>query len=89
MQLTLEIPDELAAALRATHGDDLSRAVLEQLALDGYHSGQLSRFQIQEMLGFTNRYEAEAWLGAKGANLNYSLEDLEADRETLDRILSD
>ena len=89
MQITLDIPDELAAALRAAHGDDLKRAVLEQLALDGYQSGQLSRFQIQELLGFTNRYEAEAWLGAKGAHLNYSLENLEADRRSLDRILSD
>jgi len=88
MQLTLDIPDELAAALRATHGDDLNRAAFEGLVLDGYKAGQLTAFQVQKLLGFDNRYDAEAWLGAHGASINYSIEDLEADREVLDQILS-
>jgi hypothetical protein len=79
MQLTLEIPDDLVSALRAAHGDNLPRAAIEQLAVEGYRSGKLSRFQVQQLLGFDNRWDAEAWLGKKGLNLNYSAEDLVAD----------
>ena len=87
MELTLTISDDLAIPLQDAHGDDLDRAVIERLALDGYRSGKLSRYQVQRLLGFDNRYDAEEWLGQNGASTNYSLNDLQADRETLDRIM--
>jgi hypothetical protein len=87
VQLILDIPDDLAAALRASLGDDLGRAALERFALDGYQAGTLSRYQVQRLLGFDNRWNVEEWLGARGANLQYRLADLEQDRVTLDHIL--
>lgn len=87
MQLTLNIPDHIVAALRQAFGNDLNRAVLENFVVEGYRSGKLSRLQVQTILGFENRWDAENWLGDRGANLNYSLQDLRADRGTLDRIL--
>ena len=51
------------------------------------HGGALSRYQVQELLGFTNRWDTEDWLGRHQATVQYSLEDLEADRKTLDRLL--
>lgn len=87
MQLTLNIPDDLTGPLRAVHGDDLGRAALERLALDGYQAGKLSPFQIQKLLGFTDRFETQTWLGQMGAHETYSLDDLDADRNTLDRLL--
>lgn len=88
MQLTLDIPDDLAAALRAIHGDDLGRAALEGLALEGYRSGRLTAFQVQKLLGFGGRIETQEWLGRMGANESYSLDDLEADRRTLGGLCS-
>lgn len=88
MQFTLHIPDDVAGSLRAAHGDDLGRAALERLALDGYQSGQLSAFQVQKLLGFDGRIETQAWLGRMGAHENYSVEDLEADRRTLGELFS-
>jgi len=87
MEFTLKIPDDLTATLRAAHGQDLGRAALEQLALNGYRSGKLSRFQIQKLLSFDNHYDTEDWLGQNGVTANYSLADLNSDRETLDKIL--
>lgn len=87
MEITLSIPDSLAPLLQITHGDDLGRAALERLALDGYTTGALSRYQVQQLLGFSNRWDTEEWLGRHKATVQYSLEDLEADRKTLDRIL--
>ena len=87
VELTFTIPDELTAPLRAAHGDDLGRAALEKLALDGYRSGKLSRYQVQKLLGFDNRYDAEDWLGRNGASPGYTLSDLQGDRDALDKLL--
>lgn len=87
MQLTLDIPDDLAAQLRAAVGDDLGRAALEQLALEGYQAGTMSRYQVQRLLGFDNRWDTEEWLGCRGAHVQYTIADLDDDRANLDRIL--
>ena len=87
MELTLTIPDDLATSLRQSRGEDLGRAALESLALDGYNAGYLNRYQVQRLLGFDNRYDTEEWLGRRGASPSYSSSDLHADRDTLDRLL--
>lgn len=87
MNFTITIPDEFIGPLHAAVGSDLSRAAIEQLALEGYRTEKLSRYQVQQLLGFGNRWEVEKWLGLHGICLNYQLDDLEADRQTLDRIL--
>lgn len=88
MLLTIDIPDDVAVKLGMTNDGNASRSALERLALAGYQEGTLSRFQVQKMLGFDNRWETEEWLGTHGATVLYTLEDLEQDRATLDRILS-
>jgi hypothetical protein len=87
MNVTITIPDEFIAPLSAALGTDLSRAALEQLALEGYRTGKLSQFQVQQLLGFSNRWDTQKWLGERGANMSYGLDDLKADRVTLDRVL--
>ncbi len=87
MNFTITIPDEFLGPLHAAVGNDLSRAAIEQLALEGYRTQKLSRYQVQQLLGFDNRWETEQWLGQHGVCLSYHLDDLEADRQTLDRIL--
>ena len=87
MQLTLDIPDDIAARLRAAHGGDLARSTVERIALAGYLDGTLSRFQVQRLLGFDNRWDTEEWLGSRGATAQYTTADLDLDRANLDRIL--
>jgi len=86
MQLTLDIPDEIVASLRAAIGDDLGRAALERLALESYQAGKLSAFQVQKLLSFSDRFATQEWLGRMGVHENYTLDDLDADRATLDRL---
>jgi hypothetical protein len=83
MTISIEIPASAEKLLRAAFGENLSRATLEAIAVDGYRSGKLSRYEAQTLLGFTDRWETEAWFASKGVQLNYGLEDLEADRRTL------
>ena len=61
MQLTLDLPDELFAAL-APSGQDLSRAALEAIALHAYRERKLTSTQLQHLLGFASRYELDAFL---------------------------
>jgi hypothetical protein len=77
MQVTFDIPDQIAAEL----GPDLSRAALEALALEGYRSGQLSEEQVRIMLGFAIRYQVHGFLKEHGVPLNYTVEDFEHDSE--------
>lgn len=87
MTITLHIPDDAAADLCRAWGDNLDRAALEAIAVEGYRSGKLSLAQVGRLLGFDNRWDTEAWLGERGVACNYSLDDLQADRLSLDRVL--
>lgn len=84
MQILVDIPDSLAGPLK---GDkDVSQKIREALAVEGYLSGALTRGQVAESLGLSF-YEAEAWFVRKGLRRNYGVEELEQDRQTLDRLL--
>ena len=79
MNVTIEIPDDLAAVF-TTSGQDLGRAALEALALEGYRSDRMTEADIRELLGFETRMEVHGFLKEHGAFLPYMLEDLEHDR---------
>ena len=79
-RLTLELPDELSAALAAS-GQDLPRAALEAIALEAYRERKLSTAQLRRLLGYQTRMEADGFLKEHGVELEYTLEDLEHDRQ--------
>ena len=78
MQVTLTIPDELAAQLIAA-GKDPSRAALEALAVEGYRTQRLSENQVRVMLGYQTRMQVHALLKEHDVYLNYSMADVEQD----------
>jgi len=78
-QLTLELPDELSAYLTA-HGQDLSRAALESIALEAYRENKLSTGQLRRLLGYHTRVQVHAFLKEHGVYLHYGVEDLQHDR---------
>jgi predicted HTH domain antitoxin len=61
MEVTLHIPDEIAKRLSAA-GGDVTRRVLEAIALEGYREQTLTLYQVSEMLGLS-RVETEDFLG--------------------------
>jgi hypothetical protein len=87
MCLNLNIPDEAERMLREAFGGTLDRAALEALAIEGYRSGKFGSGQVRRLLGLSDRSEAQQWLAARGVYLNYTIEDLEQDRATLDKLL--
>lgn len=82
--LTLERPDELLAAL-AAYGRDLSRATLEAIALERI-ANHFSTPQLRRLLGYQTRKEVDGFLEEHGVELEYTVEDLERDREVHCRL---
>ena len=80
-QITIVLPDELSAAL-ASPGQDLSRAAFEALSLAAYRERKISAAQLRQLLGYETRIQVDAFLKSHGVELEYTLEDLERDRET-------
>jgi hypothetical protein len=87
MEVRIQIPDDVAAQIQ-TNGGDLPRSVLEAYALEGYKSGQLSAYQVQEILGFETPMEVDGFLKSHGVYLDYTEQDLEEDAATSRRVSS-
>lgn len=82
MDVTVHIPDDIAARLCAT-GGDLSRRTLEGLALEEYKSGHITDPELLLLLGFHSRYELDGFLKAHGVYEDFTMEDFERDMADL------
>jgi hypothetical protein len=81
MQITLEIPDELAATL-APPGQDPARAALEAMALEAYRQRRITGYQLRTLLGIPSRWDLDAFLKQHQVE-KYTLEDFEKDLATI------
>jgi hypothetical protein len=77
MQITLEIPDEMADGMGGDSGA-VTRLAMELLVVEGYRTGRLSAFQVRQMLGHESRWATEDFLAAHGAWPGTTVEELEA-----------
>jgi hypothetical protein len=84
MQITLEIPDELAASL-APAGQDPTRAALEAIGLEAYRQHRISGYQLRTLLGIPSRHELDGFLKEHLVE-KYTAEDFEHDLATLRHI---
>ncbi|HEV1287078.1 MAG TPA: UPF0175 family protein [Bryobacteraceae bacterium] len=85
MNLTVEIPDDLARRLSAT-GGDLSRRALEALAADEYKHDRLTKPELQRLLGIETSFQLDEFLKAHDVWIEYTLEDAERERQGLERL---
>jgi hypothetical protein len=87
MQVIIDLPEDIARQLQANE-QSLERGVLEAIALEGYRSGKLTQAQVRKILGLQTDLQVDAFLKSHNVYLEYSLEDLERDREMLGRALA-
>lgn len=85
MNLTVEIPDDVAQRLNAA-GGDLSRRALEALAAEEYKHGRLTKPDLRRLLGFETSDQIDGFLKAHDVWIDYSLDDLERERAALRRL---
>ena len=84
MQITLELPEDIAQGL-GSRWKDLPRAALESLALEAYRSQALTAAQLRRLLGFETRMQVDAFL-KKHEVYDITAADFEQDRETLRQL---
>jgi len=82
MNLTVEIPDELASQMSAA-GGDLSRRMLESFALGEYKAERISKAQLRRLLGFETRYELDEFLKTHQVWADVTIDDLRRDVQDL------
>ena len=80
MQVTIELPSDVAKQLEQKWGD-VSRHILETVALEGYQAGQLTTAQLREMLGYETPMELDALLQRTSIYRNVVEDELEQDFE--------
>jgi hypothetical protein len=83
MNVTIQIPDDLAREL-AANGGDLSRRALEAFAIEEYKNGRLTKPAIRQLLSFATRDQLDGFLKAHAVAEDLpTLEDLERERQDL------
>lgn len=81
VEITVKLPEEVARRFGNTP-QLAAGQFMESAAVEGYRSRRLSRGQVREMLGLS-WHETEELLAKHDCARHYTLEDLEADRQTL------
>lgn len=81
MLFQLEFPEDIARDL-APAGEDLQRATVASIAIEGYRSGRLSEEQVRRLLGLESRLQVHEFLKKHQVYLNYTEQDLDRDLET-------
>lgn len=78
MRVTLDLPDDISAALEG-RWRDIPRQALEALAVEGYRTDALSESQVRRLLGFESRFQVHALLKEHRIPLRYTETDIEHD----------
>ena len=85
MDVTVHIPNDLASRLSAA-GGDLSRRALEALAAEEYKRDRLTKPELQQLLGIETSFQLDEFLKAHDVWIEYTLEDAERERKSLQRL---
>ncbi|SKB12286.1 conserved hypothetical protein [Planktothrix sp. PCC 11201] len=84
MQITLELPDEIAEKLQSVN---ISRRILELITADYYRQGQIGASEVRRILKFSSRWETYEFLKQEKAYLPYTENDLEqTDEKTSQKV---
>jgi predicted HTH domain antitoxin len=78
MPITIDLPKKLEEQLEAAWGGNLSQAVKEALAVEGYRTDKLSLGQVAALLDLSID-GANGFLKARGVPAKYTVDDLNQD----------
>ena len=81
MRVTIDLPEDVSAALR-DRWDDVPRRSLEAIAVQGYRTGALTEAQVRRLLHLESRFQVHALFKEHHVPLRYTEADLEEDLRT-------
>jgi hypothetical protein len=79
VQITIDIPDDLAAQYLPSDKDP-SRTVMEDALVQAYREERISGHQLMTALGIPTRYELDGFLKARQVWIEYTPEEMAADQ---------
>lgn len=80
--IKIDIPTTLLLALKIPKSD-WSQYIYQTLAIELYREGKISLGKAKELAKLTNKWEMIQLLNQHNIPLNYSVEDIESDSQTL------
>jgi hypothetical protein len=83
MELTVQIPDDIAERLGDVGNNDLSRRALEALLAEEYRLGNLNKPDLRRLLGLETSYEIDGFLKSHNVYEDYSMEDFDREWQAL------
>jgi predicted HTH domain antitoxin len=87
MQITIELPDDIANQLQLQPAN-ISRRILELIAADNYRQGRIGAAQVRRILNFSSRWETYEFLKREKAYLPHTEDDLEQDAQAIRNVLA-
>lgn len=84
MQITVELPDDLARQMFPA-GHNPARMALEDMAVEAYRAHRLTEHQLASLLGMT-RHELDGFLKQREVWFDLSADDLNREIETGERL---
>lgn len=78
MQVRINLPEDISAALAGRWGNVSSRS-LEAIAVEGYRSGALTETQVRRLLSLESRIQVHALLKEHRVPLRYTETDVDED----------
>jgi predicted HTH domain antitoxin len=87
MQITIELPDDIANQLQLQPAN-ISRRILELIAADNYRQGRIGAVEVCRMLNFSSRWETYEFVKREKAYLPYTEDDLEQDAQAIRNVLA-
>lgn len=87
MSLEIALPRHIEQHLQTEWGSEFPRRAVEALAIEGYRTGALSLGEVAEMLNFSIN-QADGFLKERGIFTIENLQEIDADTETLEELLT-
>ena len=85
MNVTVQIPDDIATRISAG-GRDLSRRALEALLAEEYKHDRITKPELRQILGIETSFQLDEFLKAHDVWIEYTQEDSERERRGLERL---
>jgi predicted HTH domain antitoxin len=85
IKTTLNLPSSFPSSVKISESE-IPDFIKRTLAIELYREGKLSLGKAAELAGARNKWEMLTLLDKSGVPINYTIEDIEKDLDTLERI---
>jgi predicted HTH domain antitoxin len=85
IKTTLNLPSSFPSSVKISESE-MPDFIKRTLAIELYREGKLSLGKAAELAGARNKWEMLTLLDKSGVPINYTIEDIEKDLDTLERI---